>query len=403
MQQKSILILAACFMLFQTLGQMADMRQTRQEIKQKVENRQWDEITSIMVNNHPNFFALSMRETEWLHLFRKDYGSFFAAIDYNEPSMSLIDKNREVYLGSEPTAYRLTEPAPPDELKTLFINLFNSDWQVLLYDVERATLSEDLIQFLRYYIRFTVYQLDICSNEKQRSSLDEALLLMDEFNYSKYAKFAEKYSSGFQVPSNWGYGVSIGLGYNLMNGTISNTLRSHIYFLSALDVTYKRILFRTELGFGYSRVRSPYFYNTLHDLGRQIGVTNLTSTLGYNLLIGDRLVISPMVGMDLSMIRGVVVEDVDPETLNFRPAFSTGLAYGVSVEYNFRQPECIAYDEFGRKVTRTRHSTPFLRLSVSRREYPMLSKVPELNGSALFFSLTAGGFAQSVRKVDVRR
>lgn len=380
-----------------SIGQVKDMQQTRKELLQKIENRQWDEVASIRVTNHPNFYALSMRETEWLYLFQKDYGSFFAAIDFNESSMSLIDKNREVYLGSEPPVYRLTEPAPSDELNLLFIKLFNSDWQVLLYEVERATLSEDLIQFLRYYIRYTLYQLDICSNEKQRTSLDEAILMIQEYDNSKYAKFAEKYSNSFQIPSNWGYGVSIGLGYNLFSGTIGNTLRSHLYFSSALDISYKRILLRTEIGFGSSRVRNPYFYHTSHEVGRQISITHATPMLGYNLLIGDRLVISPMVGMDVSIIRGSNDQEVDPETLIFRAALSTGISYGISAEYNFRLPTCMSYDEFGRKVTQIRHTSPFLRLAISRREYPMMGKVPELNGGALFFSISMGGFSQTVK------
>jgi hypothetical protein len=384
------------------LSQMNDLRETRQAIRQKIENRQLDEIVSINVNNHPNLVALSMRETEWYHLFRKDYGSFFAAIDFHESSMSLIDKSREVYLGSEPKSYRLTEPTPTDELKETFIQYFNAEWQVLLADIERAKLSEDLIQFLRYYVRFTLYQLDLCSNEKQRISLDEAYIMTAEYFDSKYAQFTQKYSSNFKVPSNWGYGITIGVGYSQLNGTIESTLRSHLYFLSALDVTYNKFIIRTELGYGYARVRTPYFYSVHHEVGRQIGMTHITPMFGYTILLGSRIIITPMIGMDISVIRGVKVPDVDPESLVFRAALSTGINYGISVEYSFRQPQCPSYDEFGNPIARLRHSSPFLRLSAGFRDYPLQNSVPELNGSAVFFSISAGAFAQTYSNKQVK-
>jgi hypothetical protein len=390
-------LLTLCFWIISVIvfAQTNDLRETRQAIRKKIENRQWDEIASIHVNNHPNLFTLSMRETEWYHLIRQDYGSFFAAIDFHENSMSLIDKSREVYLGSEPKAYRLTEPTPTDELKETFIQYFNAEWQVLLVDIERARLSDDLIQFLRYYIHFTRYQLDICSNEKQRMSLDEAYIMSEEFFDSKYARFAQKYSSNFTAPSNWGYGITIGLGYSRLQGTIESTLRSHFYFLSALDVSYKRFIVRTELGYGYARVRTPYFYSVHHEIGRQIGITNITPMLGYTILLGNRIVITPMFGMDFSVIRGVKVPDVDPESLVFRAAVSTGISYGISVEYNFRQPQCPSYDEFGNPLARMRHSSPFIRFSAGFRDYPLQNTVSALNGSTMFFSLSAGAFGQT--------
>lgn len=107
------------------------------------------------------------------------------------------------------------------------------------------------------------------------------------------------------VPSDWSYGVYLGIGGVYPNSDIKDNFGSCFSFTAGLTGGYKRLKLKADISYGQSDFNKPNVFGVKDSQGRDLqGPMNEYATylgvgtnLGYNLVDSKRIAVTPFVGM----------------------------------------------------------------------------------------------------------
>lgn len=107
------------------------------------------------------------------------------------------------------------------------------------------------------------------------------------------------------VPSDWSYGVYLGIGGVYPNSDIKDYFGSYFSFTAGLTGGYKRLKLKADISYGQSDFNKPNVFGVKDSQGRDLqGPMNEYATylgvgtnLGYSLVDSKRIAVTPFVGM----------------------------------------------------------------------------------------------------------
>ena len=391
------ILLVACWLPHLLIAQSPKrvIYQLRAENKQHLEEMQIDLIDIRPINEYE---WLSMREKEWILLLQHHYDSLLTTIFSHERIFHEIDYYRSVYFEDTREHLRFVEPTRDDGFGTALKRLFEQTASSLLVNMTEYDLSPEDQQFISYYIHFNLHQLDVCDENKQRKSLDEAKRFMEQFDHPSYEKFIRKYSDGFKSTKPLGIDVSLLVGRSMLDGKLGQTLTPHFNFILDGGITYQRLLFHGQFSFGQSRVTSPFFHHVNYEEGRPVNLNALNLFGGYHLFLNERLTVSAFAGPQFNMLTGVAFGFESSEAMNFRTLYAFGYVGGINIDVNFPKYHCPGSAEQFGSITR-KHST-YIRLQLMYSQPNYGRTIEELMGSMFSFRLALGRYMPRIEKAN---
>lgn len=227
-----------------------------------------------------------------------------------------------------------------DSLFQQIIRQFISEKELLLSDVDQSQLSDESKLFLKYYINFLDYQFNICDFERQNRAISSAKALSKEYPSSSYLVLPRKYSNRNRtVP----YSFAAYGGFALTETTdgLSDHLQGKLGILLGLTFTWRNIeigtpitLLTHEVKEDFEGVYTPYLK------GRGITFHSTGLSLGYRLKMARSIELTPFVGYNNTIFKGLYFNDEDRDTVNFRRIKGNNFFAGFNLDWYFMVRDC---------------------------------------------------------------
>ena len=164
--------------------------------------------------------------------------------------------------------------------------------------------DEKVKERLAFYRTVYVEQLEDIDRETGFGTDDDKIAAWEYFTRKnlEQTSVAELPQS---VPSNWGYGLSVGLGGMFPFESISNTFDGNFTFNAGLVGIYRRIQLQATVSYGQPGLNNRNVFNVFDEAGRPLMdvLDNNTSfldfsvSLGYSIVRTNRLAVTPHFGM----------------------------------------------------------------------------------------------------------
>lgn len=392
----SILTLSSLFTIAQSAYE--EIEAARLKTLSQLQNKNYDAITLKTLIGDNSYYHLSMREQEWLLLFQKKYKESIMAIEehgefmYLEGYYRITDNHKQ-----QPSMYRYVVQEKNDSLAQFFKKHFNTHKDDLINEVRYSDLTDEDELFLIYYIYFSDYQIDVCDAAKQRISIDKAQHLKRIYPDSKHLKFINNYSSHFREPSNFGYTVSLGIGYGALTDGLKEHFEMKLHMSMLLSLAYKKLDLGLVIPLSRFETKTPFQgVNEYFEEGRGVSSFSYAFYLGYNFHLAKKVTFNPFLGSSFNSVNGLYKNDEEFENMDFKRMNTVGLFYGFNLDFGSKKLEC--ENNFQHKNFKIPNTAPFIRLQAGVMDPNLTDHVSELTGNHLFFSLGFGFYSRSVKR-----
>lgn len=218
------------------------------------------------------------------------------------------------------------------DLEIKLLAYLNTNYSYYLSKIILSNLKEDEKQFLKLYLN---WQLKSEGNQvedrnKLAMTFQEANAFIENYPQSSYTYYVRNFLLRVNERKDWQWGMDFGLGYGMYSGELSEKLTSGINGLIGFEFFYKKWMLNFKLQTTNSEaIDSIRGVDLTLSLGQKANYLDFHFGLGYELLDGEKMSLTPYAGLGLSMLsqrnsrRG---EDL-PIVYNFSPSFNAGVNY----------------------------------------------------------------------------
>lgn len=337
-------------------------------------------------------------EKEWVYLINHEFDSLIQVIHRNEEFLSAIELKREAYFQDIPDPYKRVEPPIQDRLHKLLSEELKTKRREISKAIRESKLSEDDKIFLAYYLAYSIYQTDVCDEEAQLESVEKGDVYQQQFPGGKWNGFIKKYSPYLKAWEDSGLEYLLVVNNNRMMSDLGEHLNNGLSIGAQVGYTNQRFYLNGGISAGRTRVLNPFFHHITMEEFRRISVVSSNLTVGYHALLEKKWTITPIVGTQLNLLRGMPFPYESADAVNLRPIFGIGPAFGMHIDFNAPKASCTTT---GGSFLYQRQKGRTFRLKIAL-SYPNFSRVvEELNGGMLQIGLAYGIYQPSIKPKEM--
>ena len=336
-------------------------------------------------------------EKEWLYLLHEKWDSLFLKIRHNETFLSAVDLKRAAYFQDIPDEYKRIEPPVEDLFYKKLVEELKTNKEKLSDAIQKASLDKEDKMFLLYYIDYTLHQIAICDEHIQVEAVKKADHYRKEFPEGKWTNFVNKYSPFLKAWNENGVEYLLIVNNNRTMDELGEHLRNGLSVGFQIGYTRNRLYLSGELSGGRTRVTKPFFHHITMEEYRRMSHISTNLSIGYHALLEEKWTVTPFVGTQLNLLRGMPFPYESGDAVNLRPIFGIGPAVGLNVDFNSPKSSCPIK---GRSFLYQRQKGRVFRLKVAL-SYPSLNRVvDELNGGLLQIGIAYGVYQPTIKSIE---
>ena len=187
-----------------------------------------------------------------------------------------------------------------------------------LFDIYLVKLNEEIEDFeYQFKAGNRIYAV-----QRKQDEMNRELLQLDE-------EFLPPFKH-----SNFGIGMHLGFGADLLTGSVSNHFKNTTLFIFGFDFAFQNFVLDIGGGLSNTKVTKEYIEKNNWEVGTKTGLAILNAALAYNVHNGHRFKIAPFVGWGVfeSSNNNVPEEEKSDFTL-----VSYSVIFGMNLDYKLRQ------------------------------------------------------------------
>jgi hypothetical protein len=218
------------------------------------------------------------------------------------------------------------------DLEIKLLAYIKSNYSYNLSRIILSNLKEDEKQFLKLYLNWQLNSEGNLVDDRNKLNIKfkEANEFIEKHPQSSYTYYVRNFLLRVNERKDWQWGMDFGLGYGMYSGELSEKLTSGINGLIGFEFFYKKWMLNFKLQTTNSEaIDSIRGVDLTLSPGQKANYLDFHFGLGYELLDGEKMSLTPYAGLSLSMLsqrnsrRG---EDL-PIVYNFSPSFNAGVNY----------------------------------------------------------------------------
>lgn len=396
------LITLFLFLCAQIMSQINEVNEARIKIVEQLNTNSITPDDYRLNTNKESVYYLSMREQEWMNIFIGDFNKAISLIVEHEANkhMYLYGPYRVTDDIVSPRGYKYVSTPRRDTLEVEIESYFEAHFLTIINEIRYSSISEEKRSFLIYYMYFNQYQIDICNENKQQLSIDEAKNFLRQFPDSQFKKFVYRYSQYFMREGKTSYDMSFGFGSGILNKGLKEHFNSRINTYYAFNFFYKQIGIGIAMPLTFLNTQTSFqgVFEPFEE-DRKARIIALSVHLSYNITIMERLSLIPYIGYSHNSFTGLYNNENEAETMHFKEITNWGLFYGANIDIGTKNLNC--ENKFSHKNTTSSHLAPFLRFQVGVIHPQLDQNIEVLDGSLIFFNFGLGFYIKNTNKSRV--
>lgn len=215
------------------------------------------------------------------------------------------------------------------ELRIKLVNYLKANQSFFVSKIFLSHLKEDEKQFLKLYFDFELNNVEFMVDDKTLSN-NSAKDFIEKFPQSPYTYYIRKFILIEKERMDWQLGMNLRLGWGMYSGDLANKLSNGINGLLGFELFYKKWMLNFKMQTSNSEVTdSIRGVDLTLSPGQKTNYLDFNLGLGYDLLDGEKMSLTPYAGIGLSSLsqrEGPRGEDA-PIVYNYSPSLNMGVNY----------------------------------------------------------------------------
>lgn len=215
------------------------------------------------------------------------------------------------------------------DLRIKLVDYLKSNYSYFVSKIFLSNLKEDEKQFLKLYFDFELKNNDFGHDDNVLYT-KAANDFIEKFPESSYSYYVRNFILVQKDRKDWQWGINLGLGYGVYSGDLAEKLTSGVNGLLGFDFFYKKWVGTLKLQTSNSEATdSIRGVDLTLTPGQKANYLDFNLSLGYDLLDGEKMSLTPYLGMGLSsLLQRNSGRDKDiPFIYRYSPSLNLGVNY----------------------------------------------------------------------------